>query len=71
MLSTELEQKVIEITGCSTRTLKSVKKDLNVESFQSGRQWFSALPGQSAKNVQSATLRQIIPLVGKCRFEFL
>jgi hypothetical protein len=54
MLSTELEQKVVEAAGCSTRTLKSAKEDLGVGSFQSGRQWFSVLPGQSAINVQSA-----------------
>ena len=54
MLSTELEQKVIEVTGCSARTLKSAKEDLGVGSYQSKRQWFSVLPGQSAINVQSA-----------------
>jgi hypothetical protein len=54
MLSAELEQKVIEAAACSTRTLKSAKEDLGVGSFQSGRQWFSVLPGQSAINVQGA-----------------
>jgi hypothetical protein len=54
MLSTELEQKVIDATGCSARTLKSAKEDLGVESFQSGRQWYSRLLGQSAENAQSA-----------------
>jgi hypothetical protein len=51
--SAELEQKVIETTGCSVRTLKTAKGDLGVESYQSGRQWFSALRGQSAINTHS------------------
>jgi hypothetical protein len=53
MLSTELERKVIDATGCSVRTLKSAKEDLDVESFQSGRQWFSCLRVQSAINNES------------------
>lgn len=48
MPSAELEQKVTEATGCSARTLKSVKEDLGVESYQSGRQWFCRLSVQSA-----------------------
>jgi hypothetical protein len=48
--SAELEAKVSALTGCSSRTLQSAKKDLGVESFQSGRQWFCAMPGQTAIN---------------------
>jgi hypothetical protein len=58
MLSIELEQKVCEITGCSIRTLKTAKEDLGVESYQSGRQWFCRLPGQSAVNIQSAIISE-------------
>jgi predicted secreted protein len=55
MLSTELEQKVREIAGCHAQTVKAAKKDLGVESFQSGQKWHSRLPGQSAKNGQGTT----------------
>jgi hypothetical protein len=54
MPATELERKVCEVTGCSARTLKTAKDDLDVESYQSGRQWFSRLRVQNAENVQSA-----------------
>jgi hypothetical protein len=50
VLSTELERKVCEITGCHPKTIASAKKDLGVESFQSGRHWFCALPSQKIKN---------------------
>jgi hypothetical protein len=54
VLSAELEQKVIDATDCSERTLQAAKGDLGVVCCQSGRQWFSVLPGQSAINVQTA-----------------
>ena len=54
MLSAELEQKVCEATGCAARTVTTAKKELGVESYQSGRQWFCVLPSQSAENVQIA-----------------
>ncbi|GHV16958.1 hypothetical protein FACS189425_02220 [Clostridia bacterium] len=58
VLSSELEEKVIATTGCSVRTLKTVKEDLGVQSYQSERRWFCCLPGQSAENVQSAKIRE-------------
>lgn len=53
MLSAELEQKVCDITGCHVNTLAAVKKELGVESYQSGRQWYSVLSGHNTKNVQT------------------
>jgi hypothetical protein len=50
MLSADLEAQVVEVTGCSPRTFQSTKKELGVESYQSGRQWYSHLPGQAAIN---------------------
>jgi hypothetical protein len=50
MLSTELESAVCAVTGCHPKTVAAARKDLGVESFQSGRQWFSRLPGQSIEN---------------------
>jgi hypothetical protein len=47
MLSVELEQKVCGATGCHVNTLAAVKKELGVESYQSGRQWFCRLPDQN------------------------
>ncbi|MCL1821090.1 MAG: helicase RepA family protein [Oscillospiraceae bacterium] len=45
--SAELEAVVCAATGCHVNTLAAVKKELGVESYQSGRQWFSRLPGQN------------------------
>lgn len=45
--SAELNAKVCELTGCHANTLATVKKDLGVESYQSGRQWFSVLRSQN------------------------
>jgi hypothetical protein len=56
MPSTELEAKVCELTGCHAQTIKAAKKDLGVESFQSGQKWYSRLPGQSTINTQSMDL---------------
>jgi hypothetical protein len=53
MPSTELETKIRETTGCHVNTLAAVKKELGVESYQSGRQWFCVLHGQSTKNGQT------------------
>ncbi|GHU87254.1 hypothetical protein FACS1894202_01200 [Clostridia bacterium] len=47
MPSAELEQKVCEITGCHVNTIAAAKKELGVESYQSGRQWFCRLPVQN------------------------
>jgi hypothetical protein len=52
MSSAELETQVCELTGCSPRTFQTTKKELNVESFQRERQWFSMLPTQTAINTQ-------------------
>jgi len=52
ILSAELERKVCEATGCHPKTFASAKKDLGIESFQSGRQWYCSLPGQRIKNSQ-------------------
>jgi hypothetical protein len=46
--SAELESTVCEITGCHANTLAAVKKELGVESYQSGRQWFCRLSGQNS-----------------------
>jgi RecA-family ATPase len=53
MLSAELEQKVIAATGCHAQTVKAAKKDLGVNSFQSGGKWHSQIPGQSTQIHQS------------------
>jgi len=45
--SSELEAEVRKITGCHVNTFAAIKKELGVESYQSGRQWFSRLPGQN------------------------
>jgi hypothetical protein len=50
VLSAELEQKVCDTTGCHVNTLAAVKKELGVDSYQSGRQWYSVLHGQTTKN---------------------
>jgi hypothetical protein len=50
--SSELESEVCRLTGCHPKTIAAVKKDLGVECYQSGRQWFSRLPGQEIKNAQ-------------------
>jgi predicted secreted protein len=52
MLSAELEQKVRAMTGCHAQTVKAAKKDLGVESYQSGQRWYSRLPGQGIENGQ-------------------
>jgi hypothetical protein len=52
MPSSELEAEVCRITGCHVNTLATIKKELGVESYQSGRQWFSRLPGQNTINAQ-------------------
>jgi hypothetical protein len=54
MLSTELEKEVIEVTSCHVNTIAAAKKELGVVSYQSGRQWFCRLPGQSAINSEGA-----------------
>jgi len=62
MLSAELEEKVKELTNCHSNTIAAVKKELGVESFQSGRQWFSRLPRQTetdAKLCETETDTQI------------
>lgn len=41
--STELEQLVIEETGCHANTVTAAKKDIGVKSVQSGGQWYSTL----------------------------
>jgi len=50
MPSLELEDKVCTVTDCHFNTLAAVKKELDVESYQSGRQWFSRLPDQNTEN---------------------
>jgi hypothetical protein len=50
--SAELEAEVCAVTDCHPNTLAAVKKELGVESYQSGRQWFSRLPGQNTLNAQ-------------------
>ena len=52
VLSVELEAEVCNITGCHANTVAVVKKDLGVECYQSGRQWYSILPGQNTENAQ-------------------
>jgi hypothetical protein len=47
MPSADLEAEVCKITGCHPNTLTGAKKELGVESYQSGRQWFSVLRGQN------------------------
>jgi len=47
MPSAELEEKVCAATSCHVNTLAAIKKELGVESYQSGRQWFSRLPIQN------------------------
>ena len=56
MVSAELESKVCKLTGCHANTLAAVKKELGVESYQSGRRWFSRLPGQNTKNAQTTII---------------
>ena len=46
MPSAELEAAVCELTGCHPNTITAAKKELGVESYQQGRQWFSVLRGQ-------------------------
>ena len=46
MPSAELEAAVCELTGCHPNTVNAAKKELGVESYQQGRQWFSVLRGQ-------------------------
>ncbi len=43
MPSAELEAAVCSSTGCHANTVTGAKKELGVESYQSGRQWFSIL----------------------------
>ena len=50
MLSAELERKVCEVTRCAVRTVKTARDELGVQSYQSGRHWYSVLQGQSAEN---------------------
>jgi predicted amino acid dehydrogenase len=58
--SAELETEVCRITGCHVNTLAAVKKELGVESYQSGRQWFSRLPSQNTENAQN-TINAVEP----------
>ena len=60
MPSAELEAEVCKITGCHVNTLKSAKKDLGVESFQSEQHWYSVLLGQSTKNSQSTIISETV-----------
>jgi hypothetical protein len=53
MPSADLESAVCTATGCHVQTLKSAKKDLGVECYQSGGTWHSRLPSQSTENNQS------------------
>ena len=61
--SIELESKVCGTTGCHANTVAAAKKELGVESYQSGRQWYSALRGQNKENRQNTINAQdtIIP----------
>ncbi|MCL1820398.1 MAG: hypothetical protein FWG36_07065 [Oscillospiraceae bacterium] len=58
--SAELEVEVCAATGCHANTFAAVKKELGVESYQSGRQWFSRLPGQNTENAQD-TINAVEP----------
>ena len=49
MPSAKLEAAVCELTGCHPNTVTAAKKELGVESYQSGRQWFSVLRGQGTE----------------------
>jgi hypothetical protein len=53
MPSAELESEVCKITGCHINTFKAAKKELGVESFQSGQKWYCRLPRQSTINSES------------------
>jgi hypothetical protein len=55
MPSVDLESSVCSATDCHPNTLAAVKKELGVESYQSGRQWFLRLPGQNTKDTQITT----------------
>jgi hypothetical protein len=53
MSSAELESEICKLTGCHSNTLAAAKKELGVESYQSGRQWFSVLRSQNTVNSQA------------------
>ena len=57
--SLELEDKVCKATDCHLNTLAFVKKELGVESYQSGRVWYSRLPSQNTVNVQDTINVQV------------
>ena len=69
MPSVELESAVCEMTDCHHKTVNSAKKELGVESCQSGRQWFSVLQDQSTEIRQDTiNIRRgndHIPLISK------
>jgi hypothetical protein len=58
MLSNELETEVCKFTGCHINTLAMAKKELGVESYQSGRLWYCRLPGQNTINTQTTIISE-------------
>jgi len=53
MPSAELEVKVCGATGCHINTVAAAKKERGMECYQSGRQGFPVLPGQTTINTHS------------------
>jgi hypothetical protein len=58
MPSAELEVAVCAATSCHPNTLAAAKKELGVESYQSGRQWFARI-GQNTINARSTDIPQV------------
>jgi hypothetical protein len=58
MPSADLESAICQATGCHPNTVDAAKKELGVESYQQGRQWFSVLRGQDTINAQTTIIPQ-------------
>jgi len=43
MVSSKLQELVIEQVGCSERTFKTACAELELKKYQAGRQWFTVL----------------------------
>jgi hypothetical protein len=58
VLSSVLEEEVCKATSCHINTLATVKKELGVVSYQSGRLWYCRLPGQNTINTQTTLISE-------------
>ncbi|MDR1539714.1 MAG: hypothetical protein LBU32_17280 [Clostridiales bacterium] len=56
MLSVELELAVFELAGRHPKTMTKAKKELDVHTYQSGRQWLSVPRSEHKKSASLAEL---------------